>query len=181
MLKKYLKKGLIQVYTGESKGKTTAALGQAFRAVGNGYKVYMIQFLKGGASGELNTVKKLEPDFQIFRFEKERGFFWTLTEEDKKELAGEIREALEFAKKVCREEDCNILILDEIMGALHNKLISVEEICQFLKDKPERMEIILTGRDVPENIKEMAHLVTEMKQIKHPFEQGIGAREGIEW
>ncbi len=181
MLKKQLDKGLVQVYTGESKGKTTAALGQAFRAVGSGYRVYMVQFLKGGPSGELNTVKKLEPDFQIFRFEKDRGFFWTLSDGEKEELAGEIREALDFVRKVFREESCNILILDEIMGVIHNNLISEEEVCDLIRSKPEKMELILTGRDVPQSIKEMAHLVTEMRLVKHPFEQGIGAREGIEW
>jgi len=181
MLKKHLERGLIQIYTGEGKGKTTAALGQAFRAVGSGYRVYMIQFLKGSATGELYTVKRLEPDFEIFRFEKKRGFFWTLTEEQKKELAVEITEAFEFAKEVCREEACNILILDEIMGVINNKLLSIEEVCRFLRNKPEKMEIILTGRDTPEEIMEIANLVTEMKLLKHPFEQGIGAREGIEW
>lgn len=181
MLEKQLDKGLIQVYTGDGKGKTTAALGQALRAVGNGYRVYMIQFLKGGETGELNTVRKLEPDFQIFRFEKERGFFWTLGQEEMEELKSEIRDAFEFAKKACREGLCNILILDEILGVLHNKLLLVEEVCQFLREKPDKMEIILTGRDVPDEIKDMAHLVTEMRMVKHPFQEGIGAREGIEW
>jgi cob(I)alamin adenosyltransferase len=181
MLSKKLKKGLVQVYTGDGKGKTTAALGQAFRAVGNGYVVYMVQFLKGGDSGELISAKRLEPDFRVFRFEKDRGFFWTLSDDEKEELKKEIRAAFEFAKKVCREEECNILILDEIMGVLHNRLLPMEEVCRLLKEKPDRMEIILTGRDVPDEIKEIADLVTEMKMVKHPFEQGIGAREGIEW
>ncbi|MBA1334880.1 MAG: Cob(I)alamin adenosyltransferase [Firmicutes bacterium] len=181
MLEKKLDKGLIQIYTGDGKGKTTAALGQALRAVGNGYTVYMVQFLKGGDSGELISVKKLEPWFQIFRFEKNRGFFWTLNDKEKEELRREIRDAFDFAKKVCSEEHCNILILDEIMGVLHNGLLTEEEVCQFLKEKPPNMEIILTGRNVPDTIREIADLVTEMKMVKHPFEQGIAAREGIEW
>ena len=176
-----LKKGLIQVYTGDGKGKTTAALGQAMRAVGAGYTVYMVQFLKGGKTGELNAAKKLEPCFRIFRFEKERGFFWTLNDGQKKELEVEVRKAFDFIKELVGLNKCNILILDEIMGILHNGLLTENEVCGLLERKPENMEIILTGRDVPERIFKMAHLVTEMKMIKHPFEQGIGPREGIEW
>jgi cob(I)alamin adenosyltransferase len=181
MDRKTLDKGLIQVYTGDGKGKTTAALGQALRAVGGGYKVFMVQFLKGGPTGELAAAKRLEPDFMIFRFEKERGFFWTLDEGEKEELKSEVKRAFEFAAAAVREEKCDILILDEIMGILHNGLLTEEEICNLLEQKPDKMEIILTGRDVPARIREMAHLVTEMKLVKHPFDQGIGPREGIEW
>ncbi|MGI6704629.1 MAG: cob(I)yrinic acid a,c-diamide adenosyltransferase [Clostridia bacterium] len=181
MLKKRLEKGLIQVYTGDGKGKTTAALGQALRAVGAGYRVYMVQFLKGGSTGELEAAKRLEPEFRIFRFEKERGFFWTLSDSEKKELKSEVNEAFEFIREVVRGEKCNILILDEVMGILHNGLLTVDEVCNLLEQKPDKMEIILTGRDVPEKIKEMAHLVTEMRLVKHPFDRGIGSREGIEW
>ena len=181
MARKTLEKGLIQVYTGDGKGKTTAALGQALRAVGAGYRVYMVQFLKGGISGELEAAKRLEPDFKIFRFEKERGFFWTLDDQEKEELKTEVKRAFEFIAEVVREASCDILILDEIMGILHNGLLAEHDICMLLEQKPDKMEIILTGRNVPDRIKEMAHLVTEMKLIKHPFEQGIGSREGIEW
>ncbi len=180
MVRKELEKGLIQVYTGDGKGKTTAALGQALRAVGRGYKVYMVQFLKGGDSGELISAEKLAPEFKIFRFEKKRGFFWTLNDEEKKELKLEIAEAFEFIKGVVQNNECNILILDEIMGVLHNGLLTAEVVKDLLEQKPDRMEIILTGRDVPANILEMASLVTEMKLIKHPFDKGIGPREGIE-
>lgn len=181
MLKKRLKKGLIQVYTGDGKGKTTAALGQALRAVGAGYRVYMVQFLKGGSTGELEAVKRLEPEFSIFRFEKERGFFWTLSDSEKKDLKSEVKEAFEFIGEVVHGEKCNILILDEMMGILHNGLLTVDDVCNLLEQKPDKMEIILTGRDVPERILEMANLVTEMKLVKHPFDEGIGSREGIEW
>lgn len=180
MARKTLKMGLIQVYTGDGKGKTTAALGQALRAVGAGYRVYMVQFLKGGKTGELEAARRLEPDFKIFRFEKERGFFWTLDQRQKEELKAEVKKAFEFVTGVVRQQSCDILILDEIMGILHNGLLTEQDICELLEQKPDKMEIILTGRNVPDRIKEMAHLVTEMKMIKHPFEQGIGPREGIE-
>jgi cob(I)alamin adenosyltransferase len=178
---KLLEKGLIQVYTGDGKGKTTAALGQALRAAGAGYTVYMVQFLKGGKTGELKAVKRLEPHFKIFRFEKERGFFWTLTDKEKEQLKAEVKLAFCFIRELVSEGKCNILILDEIMGILHNGLLTENEICDLLERKPDNMEIILTGRDAPERIMEMADLVTEMKMIKHPFDQGVGSREGIEW
>lgn len=180
-MEKRLEKGLIQVYTGDGKGKTTAALGQAFRAVGHGYKVYMVQFLKGGESGELNSAKRLAPEFKIFRFEKERGFFWTLGDEEKKELKAEVAEAFEFISDAVQNHRCDILILDEIMGVLHNGLLDKDQVCHLLNKKPDGMEIILTGRDAPESVIRVAHLVTEMRPIKHPFDEGIGSREGIEW
>lgn len=176
-----MEKGLIQVYTGDGKGKTTAAIGQAVRAIGRGYKVYMVQFLKGGDSGELHTVKRLEPDFKIYRFEKNRGFFWTLSDEEKRELKREIDEAFEFVKKVIETNECDILILDEIMGVIQNGLLTVEQVLELLEKKPISMEIILTGRNVPKEIEEKADLVTEMKMIKHPFQKGIGGRLGIEY
>jgi cob(I)alamin adenosyltransferase len=181
MLVKKLSTGLIQVYTGDGKGKTTAALGQALRAVGHGYTVYMVQFLKGGPSGELVSAKMLEPCFKIFRFEKERGFFHTLSNKERMELKAEIDEAIAFVKKVLTEEECNILILDEVMGIIHTGLVSTGQICDLLRLKPDGMEIILTGRNVPKAIEEMADLVTEMRMVKHPFDNGISAREGIEW
>lgn len=176
-----LTKGCIQVYTGDGKGKTTAAIGQGVRAAGNELKVYMVQFLKGSETGELKSIEKLAPYFKIFRFEKKRGFFWTLSDEEKAELKKEIEEAFEFCKKVLKDKECDVLILDEIMGVLHNKLLSIEEVVKFLKSKPEDMEIILTGRNVPGEILEIADLVTEMKEIKHYFEKGVPARRGIEF
>lgn len=175
-----LEKGLIQVYTGDGKGKTTAALGQGLRSCGRGLKVYMVQFLKGGDTGELHSVKKLHPLFEIFRFEKERGFFWTLNEQEKKELKEEIEKGFEFIKKVVANDECDILIIDELLGVLGNKLLEVNEVVKLLKSKPDTMEIIITGRNVPPEIFEIADLITEMKEIKHYFRKGIPAREGIE-
>lgn len=175
-----LKKGLVQVYTGDGKGKTTAALGQGFRSIGRGLKVCMIQFLKGANSGELLTVKRLEPDFRIFRFEKNRGFFWTLTDEQKQELKAEIDTGFAFAKDLLVKDECDLLILDEIMGVLQNKLLTIEEVVDFIRHKPEHVELILTGRNVPPEIAELADLITEMKEVKHYFAQGVPARVGIE-
>lgn len=175
-----LKKGYIQVYTGNGKGKTTAAVGLAVRAAGNGLRVFMVQFLKSSHTGELESAKKLEPNFQIFRFEKKRGFFWTLNDEQKAELKVEIQEAFRFCSEALGENRCDVLIMDEIMGALSNNLVSKEQLLELLDRKPENVEIILTGRNVPQEIIDKADLVTEMKDIKHYFSKGVPAREGIE-
>jgi cob(I)alamin adenosyltransferase len=175
-----LEKGLIQVYTGDGKGKTTAALGQGLRACGRGLKVCMVQFLKGGDTGELHSVEKLYPLFEIFRFEKERGFFWTLSEQEKRELKEDIDRGFEFIRGVVANKECDILIIDELLGVLSNKLLETDEVLKLLTEKPENMEIIITGRNASKEIIEAADLVTEMKQIKHYFNNGVHAREGIE-
>jgi cob(I)alamin adenosyltransferase len=175
-----LEKGLVQVYTGNGKGKTTAALGQGLRSCGRGLKVCMVQFLKGGDTGELHSVEKLHPLFEIFRFEKERGFFWTLSEQEKCELKEDIDRGFEFVKTVVANNECDVLIIDELLGVLGNKLLEVNEVVKLLKSKPDNMEIIITGRNAPKEIIDAADLVTEMKEIKHYFNSGVPAREGIE-
>jgi len=176
-----LSKGYIQIYTGDGKGKTTAAVGLATRAAGNEYMVTMVQFLKGGATGELHSAKRLDPYFNIYRFEKPRGFFWTLNEEQKAELKEEIQEAYNFCLKQLEDKTCDILIMDEVMGALSNKLLTEEQILHLMDKKPEDIELVMTGRNVPDRIIEKANLVTEMKDIKHYFNEGVPARKGIEF
>lgn len=176
-----LQKGYIQVYTGDGKGKTTAAVGLGVRAAGDSYKVYMVQFLKGGSTGELASIKKLSPYFQVFRFEEERGFFWNLNEKEKEELKNEIKEAVNFCIDSLKNNSCDILIMDEALGAFKNNLISREDLISILDAKPDNMELIITGRDVPDFLIKRADLITEMKMIKHYFEKGVSAREGIEF
>ena len=175
-----LKKGLVQIYTGDGKGKTTAAIGQGIRSAGYGLNVVMVQFLKGGYTGELSTIDKIN-NFNIFRFEKERDFVWNLSKPEIDEFMKEIRIGYEFIKKIVDEGYCDVLIVDEIMGAHYNKFITTDEIIYLIKNKKESMELVLTGRDVPQEVIDLADLVTEMKMIKHPFEKGIVAREGIEY
>lgn len=173
--------GCIQVYTGNGKGKTTAALGQGIRAYGNGLKVIMVQYLKSGYTGELNTINNLNQNFEIYRFEKERDFFWNLSEAEKEDLQKEINTATDFVEEVIKENKCDMLILDEIIGAMGNNLIDVDKLIKVLKSKPKSMEIILTGRNAPEWLIELADLVTEMKEIKHYYKKGINSRQGIEY
>lgn len=176
-----IENGCIQVYTGNGKGKTTAAVGLGVRAVGCGNKVIMIQFLKGGKTGELKALERLLPDFQVFRFEKPRDFVWNLNEEEKNVLIGEIEKAFAFAKDAIHQNKCNVLILDEFIGVITNGFLGVAAVVEFLKDKPKNVEIIMTGRNVPAEITEVAHYVSQIEPIKHPFEKGISAREGIEF
>lgn len=176
-----LKKGYVQVYTGNGKGKTTAAVGLAVRAAGNGLRVYMVQFLKSMQTGELESAKKLEPNFKIFRFEKKRGFFWTLNDEEKRELKEEIQEAYRFCLDTLKEGKCDLLIMDEVMGALTNQLLTIDQVLELIEFKPENVELILTGRDVPKEIALKADLITEMREIKHYFEKKVPPRKGIEF
>lgn len=176
-----LKRGYVDIYTGNGKGKTTAAIGQGVRACGSGLKVYMVQFLKTYATGELKSIKKLEPDFKIFRFEKKRDFFWNLNDDEKAELKEEVREAYDFCTETLKNIKCDVLIMDEIMGVIKNELLSKEDILKLIEIKPNSVELILTGRDVPDEIAQKADLITEMKEVKHYFNKGVPARKGIEF
>lgn len=175
-----LELGLVQIYTGEGKGKTTAAIGQGIRAAGNGLRVYMVQFLKSGQTGELKTIKELE-NFKLFRFERPRGFFWTLNEAQKLELRSDIDLAMKFVAEVIENNYCDLLILDEVLGCISNKLIELEQLLAIISRKPESMEIVMTGRNAPDELISIADYVSEIRAIKHPFSEGISARKGIEY
>jgi len=173
-----LEKGLVQVYTGNGKGKTSAAFGLALRAIGRGLKVYVIQFIKGGFDyGELYIVGKL-PNIKLKAFG--RGKFVTQRPPGKEdvELA---HEAFVLAEEVVKSGEYDIVILDEVNVALNLELISLEEVLELIKDKPKHVELVLTGRYAPEEIIKAADLVTEMREVKHPFNKGFSARKGIEY
>ncbi len=175
--RKRLKKGLVQVYFGSGKGKTTCALGQAFRALGHGFRVCMIQFMKGNVKyGELSSAKKME-NFQIKQF----GRPDLISEPDHVDI-DEAKKGIAFAKEILLSDDYDIVILDEAGVAVDMGLIPVESVLELIKSKPEHVELIITGRKVHPLIKELADLVTEMKQVKHYYAtQGIEARYGIEF
>lgn len=173
-----LEKGLVQVYTGNGKGKSSAAFGLALRAIGRGLKVYIIQFIKGGFDyGELYIVDKL-PNLTLKAFG--RGKFVTEKPPGKAdvELA---EEAFALAEEVVKSGEYDIVILDEINVALNLKLIQIEKVLELIKNKPKHVELVLTGRYAPNEIIEAADLVTEMKEVKHPYNRGFQARKGIEY
>ena len=172
-----MEKGYTQIYTGNGKGKTTAALGLITRAVGSNFKIFLCQFLKGRDYGELYTLKKFET---VTHERYGRGVFIRnkeyVTNEDKKLM----REGYESLKKALLSGKYDIVIADEILGTLRYDLISIEEIKFLIENKPETTEFVLTGRNAPDELIEMADLVTEMKEVKHYFQKGVMARKGIE-
>lgn len=176
-----MENGLVQVYYGKGKGKTTAAIGLGIRALGNDYKVMMIQFLKHDTTGECKMIKALEPDFKVFHFEKKRGFTWQLNEEEKQELKSETSNALKFASKVMDTGQCDILILDEILNSVDLGFASEEEVCALIDQKSDDVELILTGRVLPESIAQRADYISCIENVKHPMDKGIDARKGIEY
>jgi cob(I)alamin adenosyltransferase len=174
-------KGIIIVYTGKGKGKTTAALGIVLRAVGHGYKVGMIQFIKGEwYYGELTSSKRLEPEFELIA--AGRGFVGIVDDdhpiEDHQKAA---EDAIEVAKQKIASGNYDIMILDEINYAAKLNLVSQQDILDIIAAKPEKTSLVLTGNYVPEAIMAAADLVTEMREIKHPYQGGIKAKKGIDF
>jgi cob(I)alamin adenosyltransferase len=174
-------KGLVIVYTGKGKGKTTAALGMALRAVGYDHKVCMIQFIKGSWHyGEMTSSKRLEPEFELTAIGK--GFVGIIDDkspiEDHKKIADE---ALHVARNKINSKIYNIVILDEINYAINLGLINLEDVLEIILNKPDDVSVVLTGNYAKEEIIEKADLVTEMKEIKHPFKSGIKAKKGIDF
>lgn len=159
-------KGLTQIYCGPGKGKTSAAIGQAIRAVGYGKRAIVIQFLKGRATSRLDYLNAMEPEVRLFRFEKKDKFYEDLTDEEKKEENLNIRNGLNFARKVLLTEECDMLILDEILGALEFGIVSEEEIESLIQAKDYETELIMTGNVVTEALKNAADRVVSLEVIK---------------
>jgi cob(I)alamin adenosyltransferase len=172
-----MERGLIQVYTGNGKGKTTAALGLALRAVGHGMKVLMIQFMKGDQSGELESSKRLSPYLTLKQIG--RKTFVSKSNPDPKDLQL-AQEGFSIAKKAVQDHEYDIVILDEINLAIDYGLIPVKDLLQLMDSKAETVELILTGRYAKREILERADLVTDMVDRKHYYDKGVPAREGIE-
>jgi len=170
-----LKKGMVQVYTGSGKGKTTAAWGQALRASGQGLRVAIVQFFKGKGSGEAKMARKSK--LAVYFFCPVHPFFGGKREK----LEKECREGLIFAKKIIMSKKYDLVILDEIIIAMKDRLIEINEVLDLIKKKPGGVELILTGRGAPKKITKHANLVTEMREIKHPYQKGIKGRKGIEY
>lgn len=175
------KNGLIIVHTGNGKGKTTAALGLAMRAWGDGLRVLILQFIKGGWKyGEIEAIKRLgEIDGRIELRRLGKGF--QRNTDDKAEHIAAAQEALKKAGEAFASGEYDLIILDEINYAVKFELITVEEVKTLLAKRPPELHVVLTGRDAKEEIIDMADLVTEMKLIKHPYQQGIKAQRGIEF
>lgn len=171
-----MNKGQIHIYTGNGKGKTTAALGLSLRAVCAGKKVFFGQFIKGMDYSELKAAGYL-PGFEIRQFGRDCFIYNEPKEEDI--LAA--REGLNICKEIIKNEYYDLVVLDELNIALYYKLFTVEEVIEMLENRAEKVEIVITGRYAPQELIDLAHLVTEMKEIKHYYKTGLEARKGIEF
>ena len=172
------KKGLLMIFTGNGKGKTTSALGLAFRAMGHGLRICMIQFIKGqGKYGELESAEHFPELMEVHVMG--RGFTWA-SEDLEKDIAA-ARKAWDFAGKIIRAGKHDIIILDELTYLVTYGMIDEQVIIDILKSRPPWMHIVVTGRGATEQMIDAADLVTEMVAVKHPYENGIIARKGIEY
>ncbi|MBO8431631.1 cob(I)yrinic acid a,c-diamide adenosyltransferase [Spirochaetes bacterium] len=179
----WAKHGYIQVYTGDGKGKTTASLGLAMRALGRCWKVLIIMFMKGGDDyGELNSFRNLSPEIArnltIIQAGSDKIVYQNNKTENDENI---VKEGWELAKKAIKNDEYNLIILDEANIAIDMGFIDLQEMIAVLKSKPEDMEIVLTGRNARQEIIDIAHLVSEIKPVKHYWDTGIVARKGIEY
>ncbi len=174
-----LNEGLVHAYCGNGKGKTTAAVGLGIRAAGRGLRVCMIQFLKTRPTGELEVINNLGKQFRAFRLESPKGFTYELNLEQQEKLRCEVRKEFELAGELWPE--CDVLILDEVLAVVENGFLPVNHLEEFIKNKPENKELVLTGRLLPRSIAELSDYISEINDVKHPARKGFLAREGIEF
>ncbi|MBQ4537903.1 MAG: cob(I)yrinic acid a,c-diamide adenosyltransferase [Lachnospiraceae bacterium] len=186
---------MIQLYTGEGKGKTTAAIGQAVRAAGNGYPVVFAQFMKGNDSGELHVLENL-PNVKILRSNKNFGFYSTMTEAEKQEITGIHNQILDELLETMKKKQVFLAVLDEVTYPINWGLLDIEKLKEVLRygrevsmqssSRTESVlsnspELVLTGREAEDFLAEAADYITEMKCVRHPYQMGIAARKGIEY
>ena len=161
-----MRNGMIQIYSGDGHGKSPAALGRAIQTACDGESVVIIQFLKGRGLAESEFVKRLEPEIKIFRFEKSDDNFADLPQERQAEESQNIRNGLNFAKKVMNTGECSLLILDEVLGLVDNNIITVEELKTLLQFKSEEMDIIMTGITLNDEVCILADEVTKVEKMR---------------
>ncbi|WP_338597775.1 cob(I)yrinic acid a,c-diamide adenosyltransferase [Clostridium baratii] len=172
--------GLIHIYCGDGKGKTTAAMGLGIRAAGRSKKVLLTQFLKSNKTGELNSIEKLSEFFHVVKGVPAKKFVWNMNEEEKLEVKKEHTNRFREVTKKAIEEEYDLLILDEIIATINRDFVMLTEVIDFLKNKPKGLEVVMTGRNPKEELIELADYVSEIKAIKHPYNKGIKSRVGIE-
>ena len=172
---------MLIVITGNGKGKTTSALGQALRAVGDGRKVLMVQFIKGPwRSGEDDSYQRLAPDFKIIK--TGLGFVGILGDKlPREDHINAARKGLELARQEMLSGNWNLLILDEVHNAIQLELLTVEDVMPLVNNMPEGMDLILTGRDARQEFIDLADIVSEVKEIKHIYNTGVKGKKGVEW
>lgn len=175
-----MKKGYIHIYTGEGKGKTTAALGLSFRAAGRKKSILFVQFLKGIQTGELVSITE-NPYIEHLNIAETTRFFNTLSEEEQNEMKNRTKGEWAILLGKMKMGSYDVIVLDEIMAAMHHGLIEEQAVINMLKDKQHEAEVILTGRNASSDLISMADLVTEMRKVKHYYDTGVVSRKGIEY
>ncbi|AID45035.1 Cob(I)alamin adenosyltransferase [Candidatus Arthromitus sp. SFB-mouse-NL] len=175
------KNGYIHIYMGDGKGKTTCALGLAFRSIGAGFRVMMVQFLKNWHTSELDSIKLLGDRFEIYRIESKKSFTYNLNEEQLNLLREEIKVELNKAKEFINSGKYDLIILDEVLGAIQGGFIDEAEIIEIMRNKPKSLELVLTGRNASQTLIDNADLVSKIDKVKHYYDDGILARVGIEY
>ncbi|MGI5985339.1 MAG: cob(I)yrinic acid a,c-diamide adenosyltransferase [Oscillospiraceae bacterium] len=171
---------MTHIYTGDGKGKTSCALGLALRFSGYGGNVIIVQFGKGRDTGELAALAKI-PNIKVLRNNRDFGFWSNMTEESKNELRTENDANLSTAISEVKNGNCGLLVLDEVISAYKNGAVDRQIVDTLLNEKPPKTELVLTGRNAPQSFIERADYVSEIKKVRHPFDKGIGAREGVEF
>ncbi len=173
-------RGLIHIYCGDGKGKTTAATGLAIRAAGDQKTILFARFLKTEDSSELRILDQIK-EISVIHLEKSFGFYHQLDDRQRQEMIGFYQTLWEEIKEQVLTGSYQMLVLDEIMAAINYNIIAVSDLLDFLMKKPEALEVVMTGRDPKDELVETADYVSEIRKIKHPFDQGIYARKGIEY
>ncbi len=174
-----MKKGLIHIYCGDGKGKTTSAMGLAVRAAGYGMKVLIYQFMKDNTTSERNVLKAI-PNITIINGLQQEKFSFQMTEQEKQERKDFYTKRFQEITKKAEEEDYDLLLMDEIIYTLRATLLEEELVLSYLRNKPESLEVVLTGNAPSSTLIELSDYVSEIKKIKHPYDQGLTARYGIE-
>lgn len=175
-----MKKGLVHLYHGDGKGKTTASMGLALRAAGRGNRVLIVQFLKERPTGEVLALEGL-PGVRVLRGKSSGKFFYQMDEGEREETHRRQQALFSEAVQAAQEGRCDLLVLDEALDACNMGLIDSTALCLFLRNKPAAVEIVLTGRNPAEELIDIADYVSFIQKQKHPYEAGVKAREGIEY
>lgn len=174
------RQGLVHIYCGDGKGKTSAAVGLAVRAAGRGMKVLVVRFLKTENSGEVEVLRSI-PGITVTPCDRTFGFVFRMTEEQKKEAALYYQSRFDTAARETVQGQYDLLILDEILASCNYGMVQEQSVTEFLKNRPSELEVVLTGRDPSEALLELADYVSEVCMRKHPYQKGIPARTGIEF
>lgn len=174
-----MKKSCIHIYCGDGKGKTTAVMGLTLRAAGSGKKVVLTQFFKDGSSSELNLLREI-PQVEVISCRTHFGFFWKMSEEQKEEARAAYQSLFDQAVQAALDSHAFLLVFDELISAYNYEMLDREKVLDFLRHRPEDLEIAMTGRNPAPELLELADYVSEVCKVKHPYDQGVSARKGIE-